>query len=1059
MSQRLASPVGRVRLKHRAVTIALIAVAELTANGCRNTSRLENASVSSSPLEALAAAVGPNRLIRGRVTGAFQYGPESVPRGAVRVASAVSIAAARAEESLEAERNSRTLNASAVAHLLTGRTDIAVEELLEATVAEPTDASLWSNLSAAYLEQAGQRAATTIEPLIRAVDAGERAVALGPSLSEAWFNVALARELLGRRDALAAWQRYAALETTAGWREDAAGRVNPGQPDASTDWATLRAVLEDGASPDSEVTTVCRTFPGETRTHVEEMVLARWAVAVDGRDAAGAARLRHRLKLLAACLRSQTADRLIEDIAAGIPTGLDGRRQASAFSQYRKGRQLLEQGHETDAALEFEGADRALADRSSPFASLIAFQQATLDYQHRRLRSARGALEALVRDARRRGYPSLEVRGHIMLGSVMMQEGLLHEAADEYTRAATLVAPLDDPELAATALYSLANTARLVGNSHVGWSALARALAQLNRIANARRRYMVLYNASMLAEHDGLPHAAKYFQDGALDVAIERGVAGSIAEAYTRRAALEQELGRHDAAAEDLASAASSLRSVTDPLRAEYYRALLDATRGVHATTTDPGAAHIALSRAIAFFRTVEPADVPKLLLERGRASVRLSRPGPAADDFIAGIGVLERLRARTSDRADRISLFDSAWQLFDEMVALHTTEPDIAFEFAERGRARTLADANLSGHPRLLRPAQIAARLDDHSVILQYATLPNETLLWLLRRSGARLFRIPAGANQLSALVTRYVATLRRDTAAADETRLAERLHTLLLGPVRELLVPGDQLVIVGEGPLLSLPFAALLRPQSGRRVIEDFGVITAPSSNLFLWSAAAASLPRSHQDRVLTVGNPTFDRAAYPELRDLPGAGREADHIGGMFAGATVLTGSAATKERFLQELKGTDIVHIASHAVINEDYPLDSEVLFAATAGGMSNLSIEELGRIRVNAPRLVVLAACSTARGPVYRLEGVMSLARAFMEIGAPQVVATLWDVDDTSAERVFDGFYKAMIRGSSPASALRAAQLALVTDGDPRWRSPRHWAPYILFGGEPDFIRR
>ena len=170
-------------------------------------------------------------------------------------------------------------------------------------------------------------------------------------------------------------------------------------------------------------------------------------------------------------------------------------------------------------------------------------------------------------------------------------------------------------------------------------------------------------------------------------------------------------------------------------------------------------------------------------------------------------------------------------------------------------------------------------------------------------------------------------------------------------------------------------------------------------------------------------------------------------------MYTNATVLTGAAATKRRFLSELQSADVVHIASHAVVNEEYPMESELLFAAgDASESSGLSIDELVRIRLTAPRVVVLAACGTARGSRYRLEGVMSLARAFMEVGTPQVVATLWDVDDVSAEQIFSEFHRGLTGGLSAADALRAAQLRLATGADPQRRAPRNWAPYLVFGG-------
>ena len=820
---------GFDRLRGRTMAIVSVSVILLTAAAYVFISRRPVPNEDRSELDKLVTAVGSRRLIGGQLVGGFRHGsvPSTTRGSAQPVAAALLIAAAGIEARLETDRTPRTLNAAGMARLLVGSTDDAITAFVDAAAGDPGNAAIWANLAAAYLEKTPTGPTPTIEPLVRALDAGERAVALDQSLSPGWFNLALARQRApDKRSARSAWQRYLALEASEGWRSEATVYLNATEPSAPA-WDRARAVLADDSADRGATTGACRELPGETRTYVEEMMLSRWAAAVRNRHPGEASAIRDRIGFIGECLATRLGDRFVAETAAVMPltiAGVDAASHSVAYARFQAGRQLFEQSRDVDAGHEFALAKQALAHVTTPFALLIDLQQATVDYQHRQLRRARARLGSIVRAAQARGFRSLEARSRIVLGSVLMQEGLMRESADEYKASAGLIDPQDEPDLAATALYSLANTARLIGDSHLGWSAVARTSSAFDRIANHRRRYMILYNASMLAEHDGLLYAAKHFQDGALDVAIQRGVAGAVTEAYTRRAALAHELGREEAAATDIASAEASLKRVDDPSRAAYYRGLLDATAGIHVATSDPTTGYERLTRAIEFFSRAEPADLPKLFLHRGRASLRVAHVEAARRDFGAGIDSLERLRSRTSNRMDRISLFDAAWHLFSEMVALHLDQPDVAFGFAERGRARTLVDATVTQRERLLEPSQIAARLDERSVILHYASLPKETLLWLVRQTGSRFFRIPVGSTDLERMVTEYLSVLRVSSSGTDEEMAARRLYEALIAPGRDHLAVGDRLVIVGDGPLLALPFGALVHPPSGHRLIRGF-------------------------------------------------------------------------------------------------------------------------------------------------------------------------------------------------------------------------------------------
>jgi CHAT domain-containing protein len=102
-------------------------------------------------------------------------------------------------------------------------------------------------------------------------------------------------------------------------------------------------------------------------------------------------------------------------------------------------------------------------------------------------------------------------------------------------------------------------------------------------------------------------------------------------------------------------------------------------------------------------------------------------------------------------------------------------------------------------------------------------------------------------------------------------------------------------------------------------------------------------------------------------------------------------------------------------------------------------------------RLKAPAdLVVLSACETARGKVYRAEGVIGFTRAFMFAGAPRVICSLWKVDDEATKTLMVKLYELWKPGKmSTATALKRAQEYVANHEE--WNHPVYWAAWQLWG--------
>ena len=76
----------------------------------------------------------------------------------------------------------------------------------------------------------------------------------------------------------------------------------------------------------------------------------------------------------------------------------------------------------------------------------------------------------------------------------------------------------------------------------------------------------------------------------------------------------------------------------------------------------------------------------------------------------------------------------------------------------------------------------------------------------------------------------------------------------------------------------------------------------------------------------------------------------------------------------------------------------------------------------------------------------------TLAQAFLYAGVPNVVATLWRVDDRGAAEFATSFYR-HVPAVPAAEALALAQRDMLAGS--RWRSPYYWAGYVVSGeGRP-----
>lgn len=381
-------------------------------------------------------------------------------------------------------------------------------------------------------------------------------------------------------------------------------------------------------------------------------------------------------------------------------------------------------------------------------------------------------------------------------------------------------------------------------------------------------------------------------------------------------------------------------------------------------------------------------------------------------------------------------------------------------------------AYANLK-YPEPLTLSEIQSKiLDDRTLLLQYALGEERSYLFLVSKNGLKTYKLPPKA-EIETAVEKYRQLLQSPNFT-DLTQ-GQQLSQMLLGQIGNEL-KGQRLVIVGDGKLQLLPFAALpwgsgtkltpllanhqlialpsatslavqreqwqKRPQAPKTLamIAD-PVFKANDSRLGSNARTIVAGDLSQEPSLLLTRNGCgdFDRLEHTqtEAQQILSLVPDAQKFSAMGFDANYTT---ATQSKLSQY----KIVHIATHGCIQDNPLLSNLALSFFKADGQkaetSLLKLQDIYNLELNAD-LVVLSACQTGTGKEVQGEGVVGLTRGFMYAGARRVVVSLWSVNDRATSILMSSYYHQMLKqGLDPAAALQQAQLTM-------WQSGNHSAPY------------
>jgi CHAT domain-containing protein len=753
------------------------------------------------------------------------------------------------------------------------------------------------------------------------------------------------------------------------------------------------------------------------------------------------------------------------------------------------------------AAIDLDRMDDALAyDREALelFRSLRREREVgrTLDVLgqiHRAQGDTRQALalygEALALD-RRLGERAAEATTLMNLGRAYRAQGETDRAVASYRQALDLWRALGNRGREAATLASLGDLYQFLGDSREALVHLEPALAIFTAEGNEREQARTLN--SMGGAYSRRGDGRKGIEVLRRALALERRLGDRRGEAVTLNdlgcAAIL--LGDWRGAGAYFAQGRARFQEIGD--RPAEAVALANAAGA--AVRLDPRGAiaayEAALPRLAAFGDRDTEASALLGLAQGRRGAGDLAGALAAVEE---GISRVESLRGTSASREIRTAFLASKQDFYsfevDLLMERHRRAPGEGWEARalaanERARARGLLDLLAESHADLRRgatlplPASVAEirreALDGETLLLEYALGGSRSFLWAVTRDGLAVFELPP-RREIEEVARRAYRGLssRQTTLEAGPVREAlGRLSRMLLQPAAGLLGGSRRLLVVPDGALHYIPFAALPAPGSAEPLAATHEVVSSPSASALVVERRGLAGRRPALGTLAVVADPVFDAgdprvSGHPSaalagsrgadrFRRLPYSRREAEALLALVPPERRLSalGFAASRETVLGgRLAGYRIVHFASHGVLDPANPDLSRLVLS---------QVDERGRPRDGSVRarelyalslpadLVVLSACRTALGQEVRGEGLVGLTRGFQYAGARAVLVSLWEVDDQATAELMRLFYREMLyQGRPPAAALRTAQEALRRQE--RWRPPYFWAGFTLQG--------
>jgi CHAT domain-containing protein len=731
-----------------------------------------------------------------------------------------------------------------------------------------------------------------------------------------------------------------------------------------------------------------------------------------------------------------------------------------------KGRLQLSRGKAQDALITWQRAGEIYAQISSPIGLMKSRINSAQALQALGLyRQARNTLTESIELLQNQPNSQLKATALRSLGNVLRVVGDLEASRQILQQSLTVAQAIQSLQAQADILIGLGNTARASGDikAALEFYKLAVSTSNLPSIQVQAK----LHQLSILLEEKQLDAAltlSEQIQSQIANLPESRtGIYAQIqlAESLIKLGKATGKIVNYQDIAQLLAASVRRGKNLGDRRVESYALGILG---GVYEETQQLSDALLMTQQALFLAQTIAAPDIAyRWQWQLGILLKKQGNISGAIASYTSAVQTLQSLRYDlvAIDQNVQFEFRDRVEPVYRQLVdLLLRTEGNVEPSQDNLKQARNAIEAlQLAELENFFRAACLDAKPEQIDRIVEqdnpttaaiYPIILSDRLEIILKLpTGDKLHRYVTYQSQseVETTLTELEQYLREPDRTDDVKKLSRKVYGWLIQSLEtELEKSGIKtLVFVLDGELRNIPMAVLYDGE--KYLVEKYAIALAPGLQLLdpkpLQRKRLSALTAGLSEKLFVEGQ------EFPRLENVR---FELDKIKSEIPQSNALFNQEFTQKNLENRINSAtySVVHMATHgkfsSKIEETYILTWNQL----------LKVRDLDNLlRINDSKksspieLLVLSACETATGDKRAALGLAGIA---VRAGARSTLATLWSVDDRSTAELMSEFYRQLVNTKvTKAEALQLAQIALWNHKNQDWKRPYFWASYVLIG--------